>query len=241
GAAPDDAELLRAYCERGDRDALGTLFSRHQNLAYRVALRCSVNASDAEDAVQAAFLSVLRSAAQYRAESSVRAWIMGVVVYTCKDRAKAERVRSTHQERAAKSILVQGNDSDLELRDAAMSAVHGLPEMYRLPVWLHFLEGLTFKEAGTVLKLPENTVRSQANRGIEQLRAALASAGHSVTAAGLTSTLAVANLESAPPLLTAKLSGIASKGAIGKLAAAGQGAAKAGFAAKAVIAGVLTV
>ena len=84
----DDAALLRAYSERGDRQAMNALFARHADSAYRVALRCSRNAADAEDAVQTAFIEVLRHAAQYRGESAVRAWIFGFVVNATRHKAR---------------------------------------------------------------------------------------------------------------------------------------------------------
>src|SRR5579862_8467367 len=200
GVGADDAELLHAYAERADRDAMGELFSRHADAAFRLALRCSNNAADAEDAVQAAFMTVLRCAAQYRAESSVRVWIMGFVVHACKDKAKAEKTRDGYEARAAGLTTPSRapDASDKELQDAALTAVNSLPRHYRLPVWLHYLEGLSFKDAGRVLALPENTVRSQANRGIEHVREALASAGFATSAVVIPALLTSSALPTAP-------------------------------------------
>ncbi|MBI3829560.1 MAG: sigma-70 family RNA polymerase sigma factor [Planctomycetes bacterium] len=230
-AEPDDVRLLRAYVERGDREALGAVFSRHMDAAYRLAVQCSRNASDAEDAVQTAFLNVHRRAAQFRAESSVRAWIMGFVIHACKDRAKAERSREGHEGRAAKLAAVKPtkDEAESELPRAALSAVQTLPRLYRLPVWLHYLEGLSFKEAGRVLDLPENTVRSQANRGLEQVRQALAAGGFAAAATGLPAILASAALPTAPAKVAASvhtvLSGGCAKALGGTAAAATKGAA----------------
>ena len=60
-AQTEDAALLRAFCERGDRQAMNALFARHADAAYRTALRLCRNAADAEDAVQTAFIEVLRA------------------------------------------------------------------------------------------------------------------------------------------------------------------------------------
>src|SRR4026208_1012312 len=46
----DDAALLRAFSERGDRQAMNVLFARHADAAFRVALRCCRNAADAQGA-----------------------------------------------------------------------------------------------------------------------------------------------------------------------------------------------
>jgi RNA polymerase sigma-70 factor (ECF subfamily) len=207
----DDASLLRAYIERADKEAMSELFCRHADAAFRLALRCTNNAADAEDAVQAAFLNVMRCAVQFRAESSARVWIMGFIVNACRDRAKAEKIRKNYESRAA-DFIPPGRDADdaeKELQDAALSAVNSLPKIYRLPVWLHYLEGLSFKDVSEVLALPENTVRSQANRGVEQLRQALAGAGFVVTAAQMPVLLSTTTLPAAPVALKASLKAIA--------------------------------
>jgi RNA polymerase sigma-70 factor (ECF subfamily) len=219
----DDAALLRAFTERGDRQAMNVLFARHTDAAYRVALRCCRNAADAEDAVQNAFIEVLRHTAQYRGESAVRAWIFGFVVNSCRHKAREEGRRAAREERA--SVTGEVLPDDRALRDALRTAVHGLPDHYRVPVWLHYCEGLSSPEVADALSLSENTVRSQLSRGVEELRSALATSGLALTAAALVGALATAATESAPATLTASLSGLASTGA--------PSAVKAGILAKA--------
>src|SRR5262245_53294009 len=216
----DDAALLRAYSERGDRQAMNVLFARHADGAYRVALRCSRNAADAEDAVQTAFIEVLRHAAQYRGESAVRAWIFGFIVNATRHKAREEGRRAVREEKASVSGEVAPDDRALQ--DAVRHAVQDLPEHYRLPVWLHYCEGLSSPEVADALSLSENTVRSQLSRGVEELRSALATSGMALTAVALVGTLAGAAVESAPATLTSSLSGLTG----------GATAAKAGLLAK---------
>jgi RNA polymerase sigma-70 factor, ECF subfamily len=171
----DDAALLRAYSEQGDRQAMNVLFARHADGAFRVALRCSRNAADAEDAVQTAFIEVLRHAAQYRGESAVRAWIFGFVVNATRHKAREEGRRAAREEKA--SVSGEVAPEDRALQEAVRHAVQELPEHYRLPVWLHYCEGLSSPEVADALSLSENTVRSQLSRGVEELRSALATSG----------------------------------------------------------------
>src|SRR6185295_5034886 len=218
----DDAALLRAFSERGDRQAMNVLFARHADAAFRVALRCCRNAADAEDAVQTAFIEVLRHSAKYRGESAVRAWIFGFVVNATRHKAREEGRRAAREERA--SVTGELAPDDRALQDAVRHAVHDLPEHYRLPVWLHYCEGLSSPEVADALSLSENTVRSQLSRGVEELRSALATTGMALTPVALVGTLAVVAVESAPATLTSSLSGLASTAA--------PGAAKAGLIAK---------
>src|SRR5262245_25716850 len=93
-----DLELLRDFAERGDRAAIGILFSRHADPAYRFALRLCGRAADAEDALQTAFLEVFRHAANFRGDSSVKTWILGFVLNACQSKAREETRRRNRQE-----------------------------------------------------------------------------------------------------------------------------------------------
>ncbi|HYE99937.1 MAG TPA: RNA polymerase sigma factor [Planctomycetota bacterium] len=217
----EDVELLRRFVEQDDRAAMGQLFARHADGAFRLALRVSRHAADAEDAVQAAFFEVLRHAAKFRGESSVRSWIFGFVVNACRHKAREEGRRAAREQKASKpETAPDGGD----LPSTVRQAVRTLPEHYRLPVWLYYCEGLSSVEVAETLGLSENTVRSQLSRGVEELRMSLAG----VSAGTVLAVLPAAAVETAPAALTASL---------GSLAAGGVPAA-AGLAAKASAAAV---
>lgn len=226
----DDAALLRAFSERGDRQAMNVLLARHADAAFRVALRACRNAADAEDAVQTAFIEVLRHSAKYRGESAVRAWIFGFVINSCRHKAREEGRRAAREERA--SVSGEIAQDDRAVRDAVREAVQDLPEHYRMPVWLHYCEGLTSPEVADALSLSENTVRSQLSRGVEELRTCLATYGLSLTSVALVGALATSAIESAPATLTASLTGLAAHGSPAAL--------KAGLLAK-VTAGTMAM
>jgi RNA polymerase sigma-70 factor (ECF subfamily) len=204
----DDLDLLRGFAERGDRAALGALFSRYADPAYRFALRLCGRPADAEDALQTAFLEVFRHAAGFRGESSVKTWILGFVLNACRSKSREETRRRSRQERAAAAndatLIPSGLDRDLA--DQVREAVEELPEHYRSPVWLHYAEGLSPAEVGEVLKLSPDTVRKQLSRGIDRLRDLLLPVGAAGSVVAVLSTLAV---ETAPPKLAQALSGIA--------------------------------
>jgi DNA-directed RNA polymerase specialized sigma24 family protein len=95
-----------------------------------VALRCCRNAADAEDAVQTAFIEVLRHSAKYRGESAVRPWIFGFVVNATRHKAREEGRRAAREEKA--SVPGEVTPDDRALQDAVRHAVQELPEHYRL-------------------------------------------------------------------------------------------------------------
>jgi RNA polymerase sigma-70 factor (ECF subfamily) len=213
-AGEDDAVLLRQFVERRDREAIGALFQRHADALYRVAWRYTGNAADAEDVVQSAFIQVLRKPEQYRGESSVRAWIMGIVVNVTRMKCRGESRRRDREERVmaadpaganASPDAAPGTLDNRELQSALLRAVETLPERYRMPVWLHYLEGFVFKDVATALNMPEKTVRSQIRRALIRLRRAPAVAPYSLGILGLAAALASVPAQAAPLALKASI------------------------------------
>ena len=196
----DDLALLRRFVDRGDRAALGLLFSRHADAAYRFALRLSRNPTDAEDILQNAFLEVFRHASTYQGRASVRTWILGFVLYVSRNRSREEARRKARQDRAAAGAEVSTPPATVEPEVATRlrRAVEELPEHYRAPVWLHYGEGLSTDEVASVLDLSADTVRKQLSRGIDRLRNELLPLGAAMSVVAVLPTLAV---ETAPPSL----------------------------------------
>jgi RNA polymerase sigma-70 factor (ECF subfamily) len=214
--APEDGDLVRLFVRQGDRAAMGTLFSRHADAAYRLALRLCRNAADAEDAVQTAFVQVMRRAANYRGDAAVKAWILGFVINACRQKSREEGRRRAREDRAAgdrEPAAPPPAAESAELAGAVRRAVSELPEPYRAPLWLCYGEGLSSVEASAALDVPEGTIRSQLLRGLEKLRDALATSGLAVGAAALTGALAEAACEAAPASLKTSLAGLAADGA----------------------------
>src|ERR1051326_3083513 len=121
---PDDARLLQLFEMQGDRQALGLLFMRHADAAYRFALRLSGRPADAEDAVQTAFLQVFHHSGTFKGESAVKSWILGFVLNACRRKAREEGRRKTRQDRAAERIdLVVDAPVDPETRERVQQAV----------------------------------------------------------------------------------------------------------------------
>jgi len=224
-AQADDAALLQAFRSRNDRQAMNALLQRHADAAYRTALRLCRNSADAEDAVQSAFIEVLRRSAQFRGESAVKPWLLGFVVNACRHKAREEGRRDVREGKAAvpETVLPSEHAPD---REAVRAAVQELPEHYRAPVWLHYCEGLSSGEVAQALSLSENTVRSQLSRAVEQLRNALA-----VGTPALLAGLAGVAVESAPATLTSSISTLAAPAALQAGAAAKMAAGTVAFAA----------
>ncbi|HYE04048.1 MAG TPA: sigma-70 family RNA polymerase sigma factor [Planctomycetota bacterium] len=236
----DDEHLLEAFARRRDREALDALFRRHVDAAFRLAKRVTGNAADAEDAVQAAFVQVMRRSGTFRGRSSARAWLLAIVVNESRQRARSEDRRRAHED-AASAAFVEPSREEVaseEVRALVRDAVDALPEHERLAVSLRYIEDLPFKEVAAVLSVPLGTVHAQVHRGLERLRQTLARGGCALGLGAVIGCLHQAPLEGAPAGLATAVSGTAATAAVGVGIGAGAiaGAAVAALAVVALVA-----
>src|SRR5471032_2877126 len=131
-AEPDDIRLLRRFTRGGDRDALGALLVRHSTAAYRLARGFFNVPADADDAVQTAFVQVLRCAGEFdeRRGASVEAWIMGIIIGACRNKVREDARRAHRHDEAGKdaALSVTREPLEREVLDAVFSALRALPD-----------------------------------------------------------------------------------------------------------------
>lgn len=207
----DDEGLLTNFLETGDRQSLDALFRRHLDSAYRVAVRIIRTETEAEDVVQTAFVQVITKARQYRTGASVKGWILGIIVNTALNHMRSS-ARRRKNEMDSGNFWNRNTNDDLdqeEIQATVRGAVENLPEHERLPIFLRFMEGLSFTEVAAALHIPESTARAQVHRGIEHLRERLHGFGRPIGAAIIASALAASTSEAASPALAATVAQIA--------------------------------
>jgi RNA polymerase sigma-70 factor (ECF subfamily) len=173
-ASATDAQLLGAVGE-GDVEALRVIYDRHAPwLSIRLRHRCADPAIVA-DVVEDTFLAVWRSAARWRGEGEVAAWIWGIGV----------RQLVSHLRRAGRSARpspVVSSTVDVSAEERALdamvdsdvaSALDRLSPELLLVVQAMVLDGLTAKETSRLLDLPVGTVKGRVRRAKALLRAEL--------------------------------------------------------------------
>jgi RNA polymerase sigma-70 factor (ECF subfamily) len=200
GDAESDRQLLDAYCKSGDREAMNRLLLTHAESAYRLALRFSGNAADAEDIVQDAFLGCTLYASSYRPHGTVRSWILAIVSNAYRQRVNKERSRKQREQVVAsdQALVSSGGPAESDLGGHLMRALEALPVDYRLPVAMRYLDELSFSDIAAALDIKEKSVRTRVGRGLERLRLALSKRGVAVTSAIIAASL-TENFASAAP------------------------------------------
>lgn len=140
---------------------------------------------------------------------SMKSWILKIAANCARDRLKLDIIRRRHEENLAVQVDEEHKtDSRMseDIKQAVVDFLKELPEHYRLPVWLYYLEEMTFREVGNVLSLPETTTRERVEQGIEQMKKALATAGYAVSPAALAGAFGSLQVEAVPAALTSDLS-----------------------------------
>jgi serpin B len=217
GEATDGA-LLARFADDRDEAAFEMLFRRHGPMVWGVCRRPLGGAPDADDAFQATFLVLVRRARSIAKRDSVASWLHGVARRVAlAARAGAARQRAHERRRAAtppEGPSAVGTGADL--RQALDEELDRLPEKYRAPVVLCYLEGKTNDEAAAQLGWTRGTVAGRLSRARDLLRGRLTRRGVTLTGAGLAAALA-ADATGAP--LPAGLLTTTPHGALGDAAA----------------------
>lgn len=190
---PDDRSLLSAHVA-GDPDAFGTLFRRHRDRLWAVALRTTGDPESAADALQDAMVSAFRRAESYRGDAAVTTWLHRIVVNSCLDRIRREKVRAAgplpddleeYAGRGAVSTSTAnpgtgevGDPADVvlagERRQAVAAALAVLPVDMRVALVLVDMQGYPVEEAALILDCAPGTVKSRCSRGRRRLAPLLA-------------------------------------------------------------------
>ncbi len=195
GGQPSDAELLRRHVA-GDTEAFGTLFLRHKDRLWAVALRTVCDPEDAADALQEAMISAFRRAGDFRGDSAVTTWLHRIVVNASVDRLRRRQTRSISwpgDEDALEAIAAQGRGSSLagsaagavtssavgapaadaaeaiETRLDVSAALRMLPPEQRAALVLVDMMGYPVAEVAEILAVSPGTVKSRCARGRARL------------------------------------------------------------------------
>jgi RNA polymerase sigma factor (sigma-70 family) len=219
-AAATDGELLARFAAGRDETAFTALVQRHGPMVLGVCRGVLRHTHDAEDAFQAAFLILARKAATIRRHQSVGGWLHEVA-YRVALKARARSARRFPEGRAEEAAA--GDPVlDLTLRDV-QRVVHEelrrLPEKYRAPLVLCYLEARTQDEAARQLGCTEPALRGRLYRGRQLLRERLTRRGLTL-GAGLLPALVSADLAAAvPPALVRAITRAEAPAVVAELAA----------------------
>lgn len=179
---PDEIydEWLVLRCQGGDADALAILVRRWQPRLFGLAMRILHDRDAADDAVQSAWVDVVKRIQSVKDPRSIRSWLFRVVANKSTDtvrrrstRRKKETAAETDQIPDPSSVADAENDRAeqqvVQLRRAMQTLDNDRREVLRL----HYLEGLTIEAIAERLAIPCGTVKSRLYHAREKLKSSL--------------------------------------------------------------------
>jgi RNA polymerase sigma factor (sigma-70 family) len=181
-----DRQLLQRFAGQREEAAFAALVQRHGPMVLGVCQRVLHDPHDADDAFQATFLVLARKAGSLAKPEKLANWLYGVACRTAA-RAKSEAARRRMHERQLTDMpsaeaRPDSAESFHELRPVLDEELSRLPDKYRAPLVLCYLEGKTYTEAAQVLGWAEGTVSGRLARARELLRGRLTRRGLTLSA-----------------------------------------------------------
>jgi RNA polymerase sigma-70 factor (ECF subfamily) len=173
-----------------DEQALAELASAYGSRIFQLAFRYVKNREDAEEVTQDVLMKVYQKVDAFRGDAALSSWIYRITFNTAMSRLRNTRAarmaeladvplgpaaedaapRARHHDPADWSGLADEQVLRQQLRDQFAEAVDELPRIYRTPVILRDLQGLSTEEASRRLKLKDQTLKSRLHRGRLMLR-----------------------------------------------------------------------
>jgi RNA polymerase sigma factor (sigma-70 family) len=184
-SALSDHDLVDRFLASQDEAAFQAILHRHGLMVFRVCRRALSREQDAEDAFQATFLVLARQARSIREQSSLASWLHGVayrVALKTRSASARRREREMPTEEPDQRPALTDEVSWKELRSLLDEELARLPEKYRAPLVLCYLEGLTQDEAAQALGWAKITCRRNLERARELLGSRLARRGVTLSA-----------------------------------------------------------
>jgi cobalt-zinc-cadmium efflux system membrane fusion protein len=218
---PSDDQLLARFARLGDETAFELLVWRHAGVVVQVARRLLRRAEDVEDVFQATFLTLARKAGSIRRRGALASWLHRVA-YRVALRARAGAARHRGGSPLGELPALPAADGPVwrDLRLVLDEEINRLPEKYRLPVVLCYLEGRTLEQAARQLDCPKGTVCSRLAEARQRLRARLTRRGLTLSGAGLALLLSSRDVHAVTPHLVAAAACAAVRFGSGKAAGA---------------------
>jgi len=174
---PAEQQLI-SRMQAGDSTAVTELASTYGPRIHQLAFRYLKNWEDAEEVTQDVLMKVHRKIDAFRGDSALSSWIYRITFNTAMSRLRNGRFSRPHEvsnpeDSETHSVLEPADWSSLaddqvmraEMRNRLIGALTHLPQVYRVPVILRDINGLSTEEASAILRVKPQTLKSRLHRG----------------------------------------------------------------------------
>ncbi len=154
-------------CSFGTDEYISGLVEKYSASLLRAAFAILKNTADAQDAVQEAFLVLIKRQPVFENEEHEKAWLIRVTVNKAKSMLRLSRRASFLPIDELPEELLSEEPEGL---NEPLSALMLLPEKYRTVLHLYYYEGYSQKEIAAILSKPLSTVETLISRGRARLK-----------------------------------------------------------------------
>ncbi len=137
----------------------------YKDTVFRVAFGYMKNRDDADDITQNVFLKLFKSDTAFETPEHLRSWLIRVAVNECKSVFRMPWRKMENIEDYAEQLAMP-TPKHTEL----LSTVMGMPEKYRVIIYLFYYEEYSTEEIAGLLGIPAATVRTRLARGRKRLK-----------------------------------------------------------------------
>ena len=174
------AQLIQRS-QAGDESAIQALVTSHQQDVLHLAHIILDDPAEAEEVTQEAFITAVGALASFRGEASFKTWLFSITINACRKKLRKRHTRERLTWALQSIFRISGvgptHPEEIIIRREARTelwkAIANLGEKHRLPILLHYEQGLTVNEIAQTLDLRPGTVLSRLYTGREKLRIAL--------------------------------------------------------------------
>ena len=188
---PNAERQLIGRMQAGDGTAVAELASTYGPRIQQLALRYVKNWEDAEEVTQDVLMKVHRKIDAFRGDAALSSWIYRITFNTAMSRLRGGRASRGIEVQQADSSTMESSERQAsepadwssladdhvlrqQMRERLIASLAQLPEVYRTPVILRDIQGLSTEEASAVLRVKPQTLKSRLHRGRLLLREHLA-------------------------------------------------------------------
>ncbi len=175
----DEACLLVARVQAGDRQASRRFIEKYQRLVAAIVCRMVYNAADREELCQEIFLKIFAHIAEFQGGAKISGWIGRIASNTCINHLRKKRPAlyddvagpaADLENVAAAGPTPESVSESADLNFRLQREVERLPARYRLILTLFHFAEMNYEEIGKALELPAGTVKSYLFRARQKLR-----------------------------------------------------------------------
>jgi RNA polymerase sigma-70 factor (ECF subfamily) len=167
-----EADLVRR-CQAGDRTAYEALVREYARLVWASVYGLVRDRAWTEDVVQETFLRGWEALKELKEPGAFRGWLLTIARRLAWRRAELSGRDDVVPEVPERPASADPHDPE-EAREKVQEALARLPERYRVPVTLHYLNGMPYGAISKLTGLANGSLRGLLARGAAKLRAELA-------------------------------------------------------------------